>query len=75
MDPQAAKQQIVDRVKQAENILVTVSANPSVDQLASCIGLSLLLNKMGKSATAVYSGKTPSTIEFLQPQQNLSIIT
>jgi hypothetical protein len=72
MDPQAAKQQIVDRIKQAENILVTVSANPSVDQLASCIGLSLLFNKMGKSTTAVYSGKTPSTIEFLQPQQNFS---
>jgi hypothetical protein len=72
MDPQAAKQQIVDRVKQAENILVTVSANPSVDQLASCIGLSLLLNKMGKSATAVFSGKVPSTIEFLQPEQILS---
>jgi hypothetical protein len=72
MDPQAAKQQIVDRVKQAENILVTVSANPSVDQLASCIGLSLLLNKMGKSATAVFSGKVPSTLEFLQPEQNLS---
>jgi hypothetical protein len=72
MDSQAAKQQIVDRVKQAENILVTVSANPSVDQLASCIGLALLFNKMGKSATAVYSGKTPSTIEFLQPEQMLS---
>jgi hypothetical protein len=72
MDPQAVKQQIVDRVKQAENILVTVSANPSVDQLASCIGLTLLLNKMGKSATAVFSGKVPSTLEFLQPEQMLS---
>jgi hypothetical protein len=71
MDPQAAKQQIVDRIKQAENILVTVSANPTVDQLASCIGLALLLNKMGKSTTAVYSGKTPSTIEFLQPEKTL----
>jgi hypothetical protein len=72
---QTAKQQIVDRVKQAENILVTVSANPSVDQLAACIGLSLLLNKMGKSATAVFSGKVPSTIEFLQPEKNLETST
>ena len=75
MDPQAAKQQIVDRVKQAENILVTVSANPSVDQLASCIALSLLLNKMGKSATAVFSGKVPSTIEFLQPEKTFETTT
>jgi hypothetical protein len=75
MDQQGPKQQIVDRVKQAENILVTVSANPSVDQLASCIGLTLLLNKMNKSATAVFSGKVPSTIEFLQPEKTLETTT
>jgi hypothetical protein len=67
MDPAAAKQQIAERVKQANKFLVTVNANPTVDQLAACIGLTLLLNKMGKHATAVFSGKVPSTIEFLQP--------
>jgi len=72
---QAAKQQIVERVKQAENILVTVSVNPSVDQLASAIGLTLLLNKMGKGGTAVFSGKIPSTIEFLQPEKTLETNT
>lgn len=67
----APKQQIVERVKQANNILVTVSNNPSVDQLASCIGLTLMLNAMGKHATAVFSGKAPSTLEFLQPEKTL----
>src|SRR5438552_19117517 len=75
MDPAAAKQQIVERIKQASNILVTVSYNPSVDQLAACIGLTLLLNKMGKHATAVFSGKVPSTIEFLQPEKTLEANT
>jgi hypothetical protein len=70
MDP-AAKQQVIERVKQAQNILVTVSTNPSVDQLAACIGLTLLLNKMGKHATAVFSGQVPSTIEFLQPEKTI----
>src|SRR5262245_18949286 len=69
------KQQIVDRLKQANNILVTVSTNPSVDQLASCIGLTLALNKMGKHATAVFSGEVPSTIEFLQPEKTLEANT
>jgi hypothetical protein len=69
MDSQ--KQQAAERIKQANNILVTVSNNPSVDQLAACIGLTLTLNKMGKHATAVYSGSTPSTIEFLQPEKTL----
>src|SRR4051794_31413194 len=66
-----AKQQIVERIKQAENVLITVSKNPSVDQLAALIGLTLLLNKMNKSATAVFSGKVPSTIEFLQPEKTI----
>ena len=70
-----AKQQIVERVKQATNVLVTVSANPTVDQLAACIGLTLLLNKMQKHATAVFSGKVPSTIEFLQPEKTIETNT
>jgi len=75
MDPAAVKQQIVERVKQANNILVTVSANPSVDQLAACIGLTLLLNRMEKHATAVFSGIVPSTIEFLQPDKTIETNT
>ena len=70
MDP-AAKQQIVERLKQANSVLVTVSNNPTVDQLAACIGTTLLLNKLGKHATAVFSGTVPSTIEFLQPEKTI----
>ena len=70
-----AKQQIVERVKQATNILVTVSTNPSVDQLAACIGLTLLLNRMEKHATAVFSGAVPSTLEFLQPEKTIETNT
>lgn len=66
-----AKQQLIDKLKTSSNILVTVRNSPSVDQLAACLGLTLLLNKLGKHATAVYSGDTPSTIEFLQPEQTI----
>ncbi|MDB5181292.1 MAG: hypothetical protein JWP13_55 [Candidatus Saccharibacteria bacterium] len=69
MDDQ--RQQIVEKLKAANNILVTVSANPTVDQLSACIGLTLLLNKMGKHATAVFSGQVPSTIEFLKPEDTI----
>jgi hypothetical protein len=69
-DP-AAKQQVVERIKQANKILVTVSTNPSVDQLAACVGLTLMLNKMQKHATAVFSGVIPSTIEFLKPEATI----
>lgn len=71
MDNPNPKQQLVERLKTANNILVTVSTDPSVDQLAACIGLTLWLNKLGKHATAVFSGEVPSTLEFLKPEETL----
>ena len=71
MDPAAAKQQIAERVKQANKFLVTVNSNPTVDQLAACIGLTLLLNKMGKHATAVFSGQVPNVLQFLEPDKTI----
>jgi hypothetical protein len=70
-----AKKQIVDRLQTATSILVTVSNNPSVDQLAACIGLTLALNKLDKHATAVFSGAIPDTIEFLKPEQTIEQTT
>jgi len=65
------KQQVVDRLKQANNILVTVRTDPSIDLLSSCIGLALVLDKLDKHATAVFSGEVPSAMEFLKPEDTL----
>jgi hypothetical protein len=65
------KLQLTDKIKGAKNVLVTVSTNPSLDQLAAAIGLTLILNKLDKHATAVYSGETPSAMEFLRPEDTL----
>lgn len=67
----SAKNQLAERLKSANNILVTVSRNPSVDQLSALIGLTLSLNKLGKHAAAVFSGEVPSTLEFLQPDETI----
>lgn len=64
-----AKLQLADKLRSANTILVTVSRNPSVDQLSALLGLTLALNKQGKHAAAVFSGEVPSTIEFLQPEE------
>lgn len=69
--PLDTKQQVLERLKEANHILVTVSNDPSVDQLAAAIGFTLVLNKLKKHGTAVFSGKIPSTIEFLQPDKTI----
>ncbi len=69
------KQQIVEKLKSATNILVTVNANPSLDGLAACIGLSLILNKLDKHATAVFSGEVPSNLDFLKPEKTIEKTT
>ncbi len=62
------KSQVVERLKSANNVLVTVGTNPSVDALASALGLTLMLDKLDKHATTVFSGDVPRAIEFLDPE-------
>lgn len=69
MNDPKIKQQIVEKIRDASNILVTVSRDPSVDELSAALGLTLLLNKMDKHATAIFSGQTPPAITFLEPDK------
>ncbi len=75
MDDVKAKQQIIDKIKEATNILVTVSNDPSVDALSAALGLSLLIDKLDKHATAVFSGKIPPAISFLEPDKTFEDTT
>lgn len=67
--PSSARKQILDRIKEVTNILVTVSKNPSVDELSAALALTIFLNKLGKHATAVASGEMPRAIDFLEPDK------
>lgn len=69
MASQSQKQQIIQSIKDVTNILVTVSADPSMDELSAALGLTIFLNKLGKHATAVFSGKVPPAISFLEPDE------
>jgi nanoRNase/pAp phosphatase (c-di-AMP/oligoRNAs hydrolase) len=65
------KQAAVEQLKGASNVLVTVSTNPTVDDLSAAIGFSLLLGRLNKHATAVFSGAVPPAISFLEPEKQL----
>lgn len=69
MDTANPKQSIVEKIKSSTNILVTVSHDPSVDELAAALGFTLMLSKMNKHATAVFSGAVPPAIQFLEPEK------
>ena len=69
---QNSKQLAVEQIKRAANVLVTVSTNPSVDQLSAALGLTMMLTKMGKHTTAVVSGKIPPAISFLDPSKTFT---
>lgn len=75
MDEIKAKQQVVEKIKEASKILVTVSDNPSVDALSAALGLTLLLDKQEKYATAIFSGETPPAIAFLEPEKTFDDTT
>jgi len=69
MNEKTPRGQLVAKIKSVSNILVTVSRNPNVDQLAAALGLTFMLDKMNKHATAVFSGEIPSAINFLEPEK------
>ena len=60
--------EVARKISEAHNILIALSSDPSVDEMAAAIGLSLFLDKLGKRANAIYSGNTPNALEFLRPQ-------
>lgn len=69
MNDDNSRQKIIDNIKSVDTVLVTVSTNPSVDELAAALGLSLFINDLDKRSTAVVSGDLPPAINFLEPEK------
>ncbi len=61
--------EVAGKIANSHNVLIALSSDPSVDEMAAAIGLSLYLDKLGKRTTAIYSGATPNALEFLKPEE------
>ena len=59
---------VAARISGAHSILIALSSDPSVDEIAAAIGLALYLDRVGKRVTAIYSGATPNVLKFLKPE-------
>ena len=68
-------EEVAKKIKEADNVLVALSNDPSVDEMAAAIGLTMALDTAGKHATAIYSGKTPNVLEFLNPEETFETNT
>ncbi len=69
------ERRIIDKIRSSENILVALSRDPSVDEMAAAIGLTMFLDGLQKHTTAIYSGNTPDALQFLQPAETFETNT
>ncbi len=60
---------VVSKIEDASSILVAVSKEPTMDELSAALGLTAMLDGMGKHATAIYSGEVPESLQFLEPDK------
>ena len=67
--------QVAERIRTSDNVLVALSKDPSVDELSAALGLTFILDKIGKHATAIFSGSVPNAIEFLEPEKTFETNT
>lgn len=49
--------QIIEKLRKSENILVALSNNPNIDEIAAAIAMAIYLDSQQKHVTAIYSGR------------------
>ena len=69
LDPQQLPERVAEKIQKGANILIALSKDPNVDEISAAIALAIVLDQQKKHVTAIYSGKTPNTLEFLKPEE------
>ena len=69
LDPQQLPEKVAEKIQKGTNILIALSKDPNVDEISAAIALAIVLDQQKKHVTAIYSGKTPNTLEFLKPEE------
>lgn len=67
------KQQTVELIKSAQNILLLTHQNPDGDALGSLLALQMVLTKLGKEAIAVATNPVPTMYQFLPGKEALKM--
>ena len=60
---------VAEKINSADNILVALSKDPSIDEISAALATTMILDSIGKHVTAIYSGTTPNILAFLKPEE------
>lgn len=63
--PLSPKQQILEKLRAAQRVLVTMHENPDGDSLGSALALQHVLERLGKHVTVAASGKIKDVFDYL----------
>ena len=70
MENKSVHTELISKIRSANNILLTVGQNPTLDDISALSGLTLGLKQLDKKITNLFSGQIPDKIRFLNPVFN-----
>lgn len=71
MTSKITKQEVAEKIKEADNILIITSNSPKIDQLSSSIALADVLHDLDKNIVVVHSEEVSGAVKFLKPDDTI----
>lgn len=69
MKEKITKQELVEKIKAVDNILIMTGSSPKIDHLSACVGLFEILRDLNNNPAFVYSKDIPGAMSFLEPEK------
>ena len=73
MENKSVHAELIEKIRSANNILLTVGQKPTIDDLLAMNALARGLRQMNKKVTSLFSGQIPDKIRFLNPKFNSTV--
>ena len=69
---QVTKKQFIDKIRQAENVMVITHSNPNLEQLGASIALIDILHHLEKNAVLIHEQELSPQLDYLQTTDAIS---
>lgn len=68
MTTKITKEEVAEKIKEVDNILIITSSSPKIDQLSSSLALAEILHDLDKNSVIVHSEEPSTAVKFLKPE-------